>query len=464
MKPSKACFGAFLTIVPLLFCTCRKPEFTEPVPLAPTAAEVQTAVERTELSADDAAKVAIRYCNADAATRTDAAPTVRNVLTIRDAAGRPALYAVNMQEGYLLVSATKCCYPVLAQIDRGTFALDREPSGLDVILQELIETVEAARDSLVVFDCRPTWRPYEERIGPERIRTRMNDDELYDIQNEWYQKWYDEGADVHRLTPKPDDMPEDLYRRFCETAEGDDAWVDTEYNYLNTAVITTKYNSSSSKKGPFLTTKWGQKNGYNALFENKNQPLGCVTVAVGQLMRYYRHPASFDWSNMPDETSNTTLASFLTRLHGELRVNDDGSSNIDHAKRVLESYGYSCSKRGHDASTVYTMLNSNLPVYTRGEDKARNKGHAWVIDGSNSITAYTEYKLYALNNGLPRPWYVELDSERVYHTQNVFFHMNWGQYGLYNGWFLDTRISFKNDNNEICNYSSDRKDLLITDF
>lgn len=464
MKPSKACFGAFLTIVPLLFCTCRKPEFTEPVPLAPTAAEVQTAVERTELSADDAAKVAIRYCNADAATRTDAAPAVRNVLTIRDAAGRPALYAVNMQEGYLLVSATKCCYPVLAQIDRGTFALDRDPSGLDVILQELIETVEAARDSLVVFDCRPTWRPYEERIGPERIRTRMNDDELYDIQNEWYQKWYDEGADVHRLTPKPDDMPEDLYRRFCETAEGGDAWVDTEYNYLNTAVITTKYNSSTSKKGPFLTTKWGQKNGYNALFENKNQPLGCVTVAVGQLMRYYRHPASFDWSNMPDETSNTTLVSFLTRLHGELRVNDDGSSNIDHAKRVLESYGYSCSKKGHDASTVYTMLNSNLPVYTRGEDKARNKGHAWVIDGSNSITAYTEYKLYALNNGLPRPWVCRTRFRKgLSHAECLLPH-ELGTVGLYNGWFLDTRISFKNDNNEICNYSSDRKDLLITDF
>lgn len=42
--------------------------------------------------------------------------------------------------------------------------------------------------------------------------------------------------------------------------------------------------------------------------------------------------------------------------------------------------------------------------------------------------------------------------------------MNWGQYGLYNGWFLDTKISFKNNKNEICNYSSNRKDLLITDF
>ena len=111
------------------------------------------------------------------------------------------------------------------------------------------------------------------------------------------------------------------------------------------------------------------------------------------------------------------------------------------------------------------MLNSNLPVYTQGQDKPRDVGHAWVIDGTNTITAYTEFKLYVLNNAAaPKFQYIEAASERIYHTQNVFFHMNWGQYGLYNGWFLDNRISFKNNKNEICNYSSDRKDLLITDF
>lgn len=458
MKPSKACFGAFLTIVPLLFCTCRKPESTEPVPLAPTAAEVQTAVERTELSADDAEKVAIRYCNADAATRTDAAPAVRNVLTILDAAGRPALYAVNLQEGYLLVSATKCCYPVLAQIDRGTFALDRDPSGLDVVLQEMIEMVEAARDSTVVFDCRPAWRPYEERIGPERIRTRMNDDELYDIQNEWYGKWYAEGADVHRLTPKPDDMPEDLYRRFCETAEGDDAWVDTEYNYLNTAVITTKYHDNVDKIGPLLSTRWNQTAPYNSQVSD-GKVLGCATIAVGQLMRYYRHPASFGWSDMPDATSNTTLSSFLAQLRSELRVTDSGSSTIDNAQRVLQNYGYNCSIHNHNETNLSSSLVKNRPAYTRGTDKT-GTGHAWVVDGSRSGHPYTEYKLYTLNNGLPRPWYVELDSERVYHQHTFSLHMNWGWGGRHDGWFMDSQIGLHAETG----FTTNRKDLIINGY
>ena len=465
MKPNKTLFGAFVISVTLIIGACQQTELSDsaPTPSFPAPA-AEFVADDSDLSAGDAAAVARIFRNGNRPTRAGSDAVVRNVVTIRDAAGRPAIYAVNLQEGYLLISSTKRCYPILAQIDRGTFTLDREPSGLDVVLQEMTETIEAARDSAAVFDCRSAWLPYEERTRPERVQTRMTDDEFYDIQNEWYGKWFAEGADTYRLASKPDEMPEDAYQRFCETAIGDDAWVDTPYNCMESGVITVKYHESGTKKGPFLTTKWGQRNGYNALFENKDQPLGCVTIAVGQLMRYYQHPAYFGWSDMPDETSNTTLTSFLTQLHGELRVTDGGSSNIDHAKRVLESYGYSCSKRSHNASTVYTMLNSNLPVYTQGQDKPRDVGHAWVVDGSNSITAYTEYKLYALNNGLPRPWYVELDSERVYHSQNVFFHMNWGQYGLYNGWFLDTRISFKNNKNEICNYSSNRKDLLITDF
>ena len=418
MKPNKTLFGAFVISVTLIIGACQQTELSDsaPTPSLPAPA-AEFVADDSDLSAGDAAAIARIFRNGNRPTRAGSGAVVRNVVTIRDAAGRPAIYAVNLQEGYLLISATKRCYPILAQIDRGTFTLDREPSGLDVVLQEMTETIEAARDS----------------------------------------------ADTYRLAIKPDDMPEDAYQRFCETAIGDDAWVDTPYNCMESGIITVKYHESGTKKGPFLTTKWRQYAPYNSQIGGE-KPLGCVTIAVGQLMRYYQHPAYFGWSDMPDETSNTTLTSFLTQLHGELRVTDGGSSNIDHAKRVLESYGYSCSKRSHNASTVYTMLNSNLPVYTQGQDKPRDVGHAWVVDGSNSITAYTEYKLYALNNGLPRPWYVELDSERVYHSQNVFFHMNWGQYGLYNGWFLDTRISFKNNKNEICNYSSNRKDLLITDF
>lgn len=233
MKPNKALFGAFVISITLIIGACQQTELSDsaPTPSLPAPA-AEFVANDSDLSAGDAAAVARIFRNGNRPTRAGSGAVVRNVVTIRDAAGRPAIYAVNLQEGYLLISATKRCYPILAQIDRGTFTLDREPSGLDVVLQEMTETIEAARDSAAVFDCRSAWLPYEERTRPERVQTRMTDDEFYDIQNEWYGKWFAEGADTYRLAIKPDDMPEDAYQRFCETAIGDDAWVDTPYNCM----------------------------------------------------------------------------------------------------------------------------------------------------------------------------------------------------------------------------------------
>lgn len=310
MKPNKTLFGAFVISVTLIIGACQQTELSDsaPTPSLPAPA-AEFVADDSDLSAGDAAAVARIFRNGNRPTRAGSDAVVRNVVTIRDAAGRPAIYAVNLQEGYLLISATKRCYPILAQIDRGTFTLDREPSGLDVVLQEMTETIEAARDSAAVFDCRSAWLPYEERTRPERVQTRALSDEFYAMQDEWFQKWYDEGADTYFLYKRPENLPEDIYQRFCETAEGDDAWDDTPYNCMESGIITVKYHESGTKKGPFLTTKWRQYAPYNSQIGGE-KPLGYVTIAVGQLMRYYQHPAYFNWSDMPDKTSNSTLSSF----------------------------------------------------------------------------------------------------------------------------------------------------------
>lgn len=463
MKIPKTLFGVFLVTIIVTIGACQQTELSDTVPTPPSPTPAAEFVaDAADLSAGDAVTVARIFRNGNRPTRAGSGTAIRNVVTIPNAAGHPAIYAVNLQEGYLLISATKRCYPILAQIDRGTFTLDREPSGLDVILQEMLETIEAARDSTVVFDCRSAWLPYEERTRPERerVQTRMTDDEFYDIQNEWYGKWFAEGADTHRLASKPDEMPEDAYQRFCETAIGDDAWVDTPYNCMESGVITVKYHDNANKIGPLLSTTWNQGDPYNSQVSG-GKVLGCVTVAVGQLMHYYQHPTSFNWLDMPNATSyeNVTLSSFLNQLRGELHVTDDGASNIDNAQRVLRSYGYNCSIYNHNESTLYSNLVKNRPAYTRGTDK-NGDGHAWLVDGGKSSHPYTEYKLYALNNGLPRPWYVELDSERVYHQHIFTLHMNWGWGGRHNGWFIDSQIGLYAD----IGFTSQRKDLIINGY
>ena len=157
MKPNKTLFGAFVISVTLIIGACQQTELSDsaPTPSLPAPA-AEFVADDSDLSAGDAAAIARIFRNGNRPTRAGSGAVVRNVVTIRDAAGRPAIYAVNLQEGYLLISATKRCYPILAQIDRGTFTLDREPSGLDVVLQEMTETIEAARDSAAAPHGFPT--------------------------------------------------------------------------------------------------------------------------------------------------------------------------------------------------------------------------------------------------------------------------------------------------------------------
>ena len=121
MKPNKTLFGAFVISVTLIIGACQQTELSDsaPTPSLPAPA-AEFVADDSDLSAGDAAAVARIFRNGNRPTRAGSDAVVRNVVTIRDAAGRPAIYAVNLQEGYLLISATKRCYPILAQIENGS--------------------------------------------------------------------------------------------------------------------------------------------------------------------------------------------------------------------------------------------------------------------------------------------------------------------------------------------------------
>ena len=91
---------------------------------------------------------------------------------------------------------------------------------------------------------------YEERTRPERVQTRALSDKFYAMQDEWFQKWYDEGADTYFLYKRPENLPEDIYQRFCETAEGDDAGTTPPTTAWSRGIITVKYHESGNKERP----------------------------------------------------------------------------------------------------------------------------------------------------------------------------------------------------------------------
>ncbi|MGM9853851.1 MAG: C10 family peptidase [Muribaculaceae bacterium] len=445
----------------------------------PTAAGSKLNPSVVELDAADAATVASIYINSNESSRSGAvksvsrsgnAQTVKNIVAINDAAGNPAIYAVNYEDGYIMVSATQKYFPVLAEVEHGTFTLDvLKETGMEVVVDEMLADITLAKSGKYDFKTSKYWRDY---VDNDTSQMRRSISEASDDYWEEYERWWFSdgvyGNNVYYLHDcfEKEILSEDVYNSYVRAAQDEDLWEGTDYSWWWTAYVVEQKTSTSKFYGPFLTTKWHQKEPYNTTGKGA---LGCVTIATGQLMKYYRHPSIFNWNNMPDVMNENTVApeltSFLARLRTELNVTDDGAATILDAQRVLQSYGYNVTLINHDLSKVVSSLEKNRPVYARGIKSGESVGHAWVIDGLEDIVNRTEYVLYRLaDNYYPKFRYMEAQSydKREEYSTITKLHYNWGWGGYQDGWFMyyGTYL-IESDQNP---YTSDRMDLIINSY
>jgi len=214
------------------------------------------------------------------------------------------------------------------------------------------------------------------------------------------------------------------------------------------AVPATKGASQLDEVTPLLATAWSQECYYNAYCPADiygpcgNALVGCVAVAMSQIMKYWDHPVSgnqipgyyagddygclpdiessaYDWSNMPStltsfNSGNEVDAVAELLYHAGVAVNmnygSDGSGaySID-AKNALYSYfNYSSSMQQvsrlyiDEESWVQLIMNeldNQRPVYYGGSGTI---GHAFVCDG---------------------------------YQDTSYFHFNWGWGGNSDGYF-----------------------------
>lgn len=164
---------------------------------------------------------------------------------------------------------------------------------------------------------------------------------------------------------------------------------------------------------PLLKTEWRQEYpfNYNAPFINGKQAVaGCVSVATGQIMYYFRHPSSINWGLIdlyqPDPRSfdaEDYIAAWFRSMGDALSTEwgvKGSSASSNEVPVYLSNMGYSApgTLREYDFSVIKNALYAARPVYTRGyaiqkvtytknwigKKKAHysyEDGHAWVIDG-----------------------------------------------------------------------------------
>lgn len=182
---------------------------------------------------------------------------------------------------------------------------------------------------------------------------------------------------------------------------------------------------------PLIETKWQQKAPFNNDVQkdaNGNPYLvGCVAIAMTQIMRYYKYPTKGIGSNTYSMNGETLSADFsaspyqwdkmlsvykkgkytdeeakavseLMRQVG-ISVNMDyqpgfSSSNTMSAQNAfINNFGYNPNMNRYTRNyyseqewmdMVYKELSEQRPIYYSGNDSKGENGHAFVIDGYNA--------------------------------------------------------------------------------
>ncbi len=410
--------------------------------------------ETVVLSSDDARFVAEKYLEKNPITKSSD-KSVKDIIPVLGENGEPMIYAVNFNDGYIWISARTDYYPILAEVDNGAFDLDSLDNGVAVILEELIENIAYVASLGDYDEYKNSWMPYMAGISDNWTPTKV-----WTTEEQWRhhlltQRLKEEEYDYEFLIYSDRlRIPDDIYNRFCELAEmysfGDE-------HLRDLAVVAKKHVEQDTEYGPYLKTKWHQNANFNSGLSS-GMKLGCVTVAVGQIMRYLEYPTYINWSGMSNVMATSTSVEFLTNLRSQLKVDKDGGSTITNAKDVFNQYGYNCEIVDHTLAQSSGRIKAGYPVYMRGQTSTFGDGHAWVCDGYRLVLVHDEYQLYSYYDCVPDGKdYGQTGFERKYTLSNSTLHMNWGWGGSNDGWFFDFDIATSNGD-----FKKKREDIIIT--
>lgn len=372
------------------------------------------------------------------------------------------MWAVNLSKGgYVICSAKKSYYPIIADVQYGQYNPEAiKDSAQEFYLDNIAKDIMSNSSENTNSEIESQWLRYENR-GDIAANTKTTsdyvDDAFYEyLYDYYYYNWINQGYNVYFLRQCPEGMPDDRYESFCRTAA--DVLMDVPgYPYMECCMILEKITPYVERVGPLLQTSWHQNDPYNNS-DPENRSLGCVTVAVGQIMKYFMHPNTFLWNEMPaslpDTVDTSVLSDFLYQLRGDLWVTNSGGSEGWIASIYLSGHGYHTSYNNHSSANVYTALSFHHPVYMDGNEVGGSSGHAWVCDGFIDRREYREYYLM-----VPSIYHNIIDNFDCFaeYSEPSFsyttFHMNWGWGGSNDGYYI-----FPNPNT---NYSRDWKDLIV---
>ena len=306
------------------------------------------------------------------------------VETIYDDNQKPLVYVVNRPQngGFMIISATKNYDPILAYNTTGHFSVGGEkPDGLKMWQEGTLNAVKAS-DTFrqnVKQNYRRLWRQYEEETMANANSRSFGILTSEDIQA------LNELRKV--VETKKSELCSQGYRVYSldESISGDEAFDDQIREYVKGAIhpeyadcwnVLSFISYDPRPKAQehidnFVQIEWHQTGVFRIAFpvvDSFHPVAGCMPVAIGQIMRYYEYPQTYNWSAMPVNGSKETsqfLYEVATRCKATYRPGKTAVT-LPNALNCLHGYGYSVDLGTPDKVDADASLRKKRTCYYDG--------------------------------------------------------------------------------------------------
>ncbi|MCR5710672.1 MAG: Spi family protease inhibitor [Bacteroidales bacterium] len=436
----------------LALAACTNTTLTESALLQDEAVTNTLLLERgtTPITAEQAINVAKLFDIQNGQPATKAAETrISDVYTHRNDEGTPVFYAVNRADdkGFIIVSASRKYYPVLAIVDRGHF----DNRFFETIMgnwadEQTLQITSAERDELptdLVRDIRTRWTAFEKTLTTDLIATK-SEAEAYALRQACVAAWENQGYTCYALQDDITEMPATLYSSFCASAQ---ALANPDYDYMLFSVVLEERVDDISTYGPYIGSTWGPENGYNQCIEDvygNLVPVGSKQLAVGQVMRHFQRPTSI--ANLPLNYATTATSNFLLNISdlmgGSYHSGGNSATNAS-ISTALHHYHYSLDTCAFSRGLVDTCTQSGSPVILCGTRTQNNTSvdYGWVCEGYRMDAIHYEYELRVLSVTEPLEYEFAGSGAANQFSFIHFLYHNLCMTGQYNGWYISNTVT-----------------------
>lgn len=408
---------------------------------------------------------------------------IKSVETLIDSLGIAQMYVVNFtdSQGFVIISATKDYLPIIAESDHGNFDLSNISSDhpVNIWLKEQKFKINHTDlfDPEVKASIASLWTALDmdrkEIISDSRSGVPGKPQVYYDSLARWST---DPNLTVYLYE---DYMRTTEYTQLPETTKGAIQagliqWGNSNYGSIESSTIVLRRNVNDYVNKQLIHTKWGPEAPFNTYHPNK-YPLGCSTIAAGQIINYHKHPASIDWNSIENTGYSTGTQKFLYQLAVNIGVKfgtDQSSASISSIKNCLSNYyNYKVTKQAYNGSKVRSEVLQGFPVLMSGYDTSYlgiylTDGHAWVCDGVKYGNYGFEIRVltidYRPDASIVPNLMVEAYKQYVQTSYSPLrFHYNWGWYGDCDGFFDDSDITVITSSGNKYDFEHNKETLYI---